>query len=235
MSQQSKTVILLPALNEELAIGKVLEEIRGEVKTPHFVVVVDNGSTDRTAEIAREMGATVLTVKVRGKGNGVRNGIAALLSEFCPVEWDKLVMLDSDFTYPARYVDDVVTLLDDWQYVKNCDVVIGVRTTREEKAMTRINVLGNKVLSGMTSAVYGVRVRDVCSGLWGFRREALEKFSLTSSGFALEVDFLANAWRTGCRIGQIEIEYRARLDGSKAKLKVKDGLRIGWYIIRGRF
>src|SRR5574343_230429 len=222
-----KTVILLPALNEELAIGKVLEEIRGEVKTPHFVVVVDNGSTDRTAEIAKGMGATVLTVKVRGKGNGVRNGIAALLSEFCPVEWDRLVMLDSDFTYPARYIDSVASGLSE------SSVVIGVRHTKEEKAMTKINVLGNKVLSGMTSAVYGVRVRDVCSGLWGFRREVLEKFSLTSSGFALEVDFLANAWRNGCRIGQIEIEYRARLDGSKAKLKVKDGLRIGWYIVRG--
>jgi len=71
--------------------------------------------------------------------------------------------------------------------------------------------------------------------MWGFRRDALKKFKLTSPKFTLEADFFVNAVKTKCNITQIPISYRARVDGSLPKLKVSDGFDIGWFLIKKRF
>ncbi|MDO8751925.1 MAG: glycosyltransferase family 2 protein [Dehalococcoidia bacterium] len=217
-------LIMLPAYNEAVSIGYTLTELTHYAPAARKVVI-DNNSIDGTAGLARELGAIVFYVPEQGKGNAVRYSLARILD----LPWSWLVMMDSDFTYPAKHVREVVERL-----VQGADVVMGYRRTKAPGSMPAINGLGNKCLSVLASGLYGLWVRDVCTGLWGFRREALEQFKLTSTGFTLEAEMLVEARRTKCRIAQIPIEYRARLDGDRPKLKVRDGFKIGLFLIDGR-
>lgn len=224
MSKQ--VVILVPALNEELAIGHTVKEIK-QLMPDSNVVVVDSNSSDSTADRARAEGAVVYNAPRGGKGLAVRCVLSALTEQLN--DEDCLAMMDGDFTYPAYHLDAILQTL-----TSGADVVIGYRHKREQGAMTRTNVFGNKALSLLASLLYGYYVRDVCSGLWGFRIQALKGFALTSNRFTLEADMFVNAIKTNCLIAQVPITYRARLSGSDAKLRVSDGIRIGWFLIQQR-
>ena len=83
--------------------------------------------------------------------------------------------------------------------------------------------------------LYKKRIKDVCCGLWGFRKETLDKFYPRSEGFTLEAELFIEVIKHKCRMIQIPINYRSRQDGSKTKLKVWDGFKIGWFLIKRRF
>lgn len=218
-------IVMIPALNEELAIGQTVREIK-QLIPDSTVVVVDSDSTDRTATIAKAEGAVVINAPRGGKGVAVRFALSQLLRSDIPY----LVMMDGDYTYPAHHLDAILRALMD-----GADVVIGYRHKKALGSMTRVNTIGNKALSLLASLLYGYWVKDVCSGMWGFRIQALRGFTLTSNRFTLEADLFVNARRTHCRIAQVPINYRARLSGSVAKLRVSDGIKIGWFIIKSRF
>ena len=118
---------------------------------------------------------------------------------------------------------------------KNADVVMGYRRCKQTGSMTFINSIGNHVLSFLAGVLYDYWVKDVCTGMWGFRREVLEKYNLTSNGFTLEADLFVNAMKNKNAVRQLPISYRARPDGSHAKLKVRDGFAIGWFLIKSKF
>jgi len=224
MSKQ--VIVLVPALNEEMAIGHTVKEIKQLM--PHSnVVVVDSSSSDATADRARAEGAVVYNTPRGGKGLAVRCALAYLTKKLD--DDDCLAMMDGDFTYPAYHLDAILQTL-----TSGADVVIGYRHKRQQGAMTATNAFGNKTLSLLASLLYGYYVRDVCSGLWGFRIAALKKFALTSNQFTLEADMFVNARKTHCRLEQVPITYRARLSGSDAKLRVSDGIKIGWFLIQQR-
>ena len=210
--------VILPTRND-VAVGRVIEEIRVLPFEPS-IIVTDYKSTDGTREAVLSKGAILIDEPLKGKGIAVRNVMEAIPGGY-------ILLLDADFTYPARYLTDILRELH-----SGADVVIGVRSSREEGSMSFLNRVGNFLLSLLASTLFGYRVRDVCSGMWGFRAKAVGGFVLTSNGFTLEVDFFTNAVRNGCKIAQIPITYRARLDGSKPKLNIWDGFKIGWFIIR---
>lgn len=217
-----KTItVLLPALNEEKAIGKVIRDIR-KLPIDCGVLVVDNGSTDGTVKVANALGAKVLHEKRKGKGNAVRTG-------FKHINTDYVVMIDADGTYPVEAIPGCCEALAEY------DVVKGNRQWFDGEAMSNVHSFGNKALSMIASILYGRRVLDVCSGLWAFRIEGLRKFKLTSSGFTLEADMFINTVKTGCKLKELPIKYGKRADGDEAKLKFIDGLKIGWFLIRKRF
>ena len=224
--QNKDVVILIPTLNEVETIGRTVEDILKWVPGCR-PLVIDSYSVDGTAGVARSAGATVVFAPKGGKGVAVRSVLPEILSEY-PCKW--FVMLDGDATYPAKHIPEVLAELDD-----GADVVLGYRDVRERGSMTRTNIIGNYGLSLLASVLYGKRVRDVCTGLWGFRREALERFMITSNKFTLEADLFVNAMRNRCRIKQIPIEYRARPEGSNSKLSMKDGLEIGGFLVKSRF
>jgi glycosyltransferase involved in cell wall biosynthesis len=217
-----KLIVLLPAYNEEKAVGTTVREVRQHVPDAR-VVVIDNRSSDKTAEVARGAGAEVLPVELPGKGNAVRSVLPWLEN------YDYLVMMDSDCTYPADHIPSIVERLEE-----GYDVVMGYRYQCEDKAIPSVNLVGNRLLSLEASILYRQKVIDVCTGMWGFRREAIQRFNLTSPRFTLEVDLFINAVRTKCRFAQIPIRYRCRMNGDKSKLKIKDGLEIGWFLLRNR-
>lgn len=219
---ESSVTVIIPAYNEEEAIGKVIDEIRSS-PVPCQILVGDNNSTDGTYEIAKNKGVTPMRVYRQGKGNVVKALLTQVITPY-------VIMVDADYTYPVGfYLKAIVSLLE-----LDADVVMCYRAWRQKDSMSRMNSIGNSLLSWLASILYGCKVVDVCTGLWGFKRGALDKFGLTSEGFTLEVEFFANAMERKCCIQQLPIEYRARLGGSKPKLKISDGFRIALFLIKRR-
>lgn len=218
-----EVTILLPTLNEEKAIGKVIDEIK-ELPFNCQALVIDGLSIDRTREIALGKGVLVLFEVRKGKGIAVRSALRFIDTPY-------IIMVNADYTYPIQYTTTVYQLLS----LSGADVVLGYRNIKEKDSMSLTNSLGNWFLSLLASILYKKRVYDVCTGMWGFRTDSVKKFDLTSMGFTLEADLFINAIKNGCRIEQIPIAYRRRLEGSAAKLKIWDGFKIAWFLLKGRF
>ncbi len=224
---QPEILIVLPTLNEEQTIGRVIDEIPGKalegVGYKVRLLVVDGNSTDRTREIAAEKGVGIVTERRRGKGIAVSKALSS-------VEADFIFMLDADYTYPAGYIPDMLKLLDTHH------AVIGsrMRGRREKGAMSRLNLVGNYLLSLIATVFYGKKISDVCSGFWGFRGEVVKALSLRATAFDLEAEIFSQLTRRGYTIAEIPIDYRKRLSPPKLR-SLRDGTRIGWALITRRF
>lgn len=220
--------IILPALNEEKTIGKVIDEVpMEEIEGKGYraeIIVVDNGSADRTREIAEAKGARIVTEPRRGKGRAVRTAFKSVSGDF-------VFMIDADFTYPATYIPQMLKLLEG-----KYDVVLGSRLKgqREEGAMTRLNLVGNLLLALLADLLYRTRISDPCSGLWGFRGRVVRTLKLDAVGFELEANMLIEIAKKGYRIGEVPIHYRRRPTPAKLS-SLKAGFRIGRTLVRKRF
>ena len=220
--------IVLPALNEEESIGKVIDEIPTEEMRrrgyKHRVIVVDNGSKDRTGEIARGKGAEVIVEPLRGKGRALRAAFKCLSGDF-------VFIMDSDYTYPATHIPEMLEKLEE-----GYDVVMGSRLNGQMRrgAMSKLNLVGNHLLALMTNILYGTRISDPCTGYWGFRYEVIRGLELDAVGFEIEVDMLTEIARDGCRITEIPIRYRRRSTPPKLS-SLRDGFKIGKMLLSKRF
>ena len=220
--------IIIPALNEKLTIGKVIDEIPKEdlqkVGYGVEIVVVDNNSTDGTAEIAKEKGVKVIVESIKGKGRAVRTGFKSAGGDF-------IFILDADYTYPATYIPRMLEFLQE-----GCDVVIGSRLKGQmrEGAMSRMNLLGNRLLVFMANILYRTRISDLCTGYWGLTRRVIEELELNAEGFELEAAMFAEIAKKGYSIAEVPIYYRRRTTpGTLSALK--DGIKIGWTLLTMRF
>lgn len=224
--RQKDIIVIIPTLNEAKAIGKTIDDVLEYARNCH-IAVLDSYSINGTADIARSKGAVVVNAPRGGKGVAVRSVLSKVMAAFTGKCY---VMIDGDYTYPAKHILEIAEQIEN-----GADVVIGYRKKRAKGSMSHMNRIGNWGLSMLASVLYGVHVKDVCSGMWGFSRKALVRYKLGSSGFTLEADLFVNTVRNGFRLAQIPIEYRARLDGSIAKLGIRDGFKIAWFLIRRRF
>ncbi len=220
--RKARVAVLLPTFNEEESIGPLLKEIKGlknygEMK----VYVVDSLSKDKTREIAEYNGAEVIVVKERGKARAVRKA-------FELIEEDYLVMLDSDLSYSPQDIPKILEAL------KESEVVLGSRFLGriEEGAMRTVNRIGNLIFSYTASLLYR-KVSDVCSGMWGFRKEAYKKININTNGFDLEVNLFVESVKNNWRIKEVPITYRKREGYSK--LSLLDGVPIFLYLLKRRF
>ena len=222
-----QVAIIFPALNEEQTIEKVIAEVPlAELESRGYradIVVVDNGSSDRTAQLATSSGARVITEPQKGKGRAVRKAFQSVSGEF-------VFMLDADYTYPATYIPQMLELLEG-----GYDVVLGSRLKGqiEDGAMRRLNLVGNRLLALMANTLYGAGISDMCTGMWGFRAEVIRNLRLDAIGFELEANMLIEITRKGYRIGELPIRYRGRPTPTKLR-SMKAGYRIGRTLIAKR-
>jgi dolichol-phosphate mannosyltransferase len=218
--------VVIPTLNEERSIGKVIdgvpvaELLQNGVETA--VYVIDGRSTDNTREIAVEKGATIILEERRGKGSAIQTAFKSITADYA-------IMVDGDDTYLIEMVIEMTRLL------KNYDVVIGSRLKGfiEPGAMSGLNVLGNMLLTLLARALFSINVSDVCTGLWGYRGDAIKRLELAAQGFEIEADMFSECACKELRIAEIPIHYRARADQAKLS-SLRDGLRIGAFLFRKR-
>ena len=201
--------MILPCLNEESAVGRVVDQawegIERSGRTGE-VIVVDNGSTDRSAEVAERHGATVVWEPRRGYGRAYLTGIEHARGE-------AIVMADADGTYPLEELGGFVDALDGGK-----DLVLGSRFDGRihEGAMPWSNRwIGNPVLTGLLNRLFGIRVSDAHCGMRAAHRPALTALDLHSTGMEFASEMVFKAVRRNLEIGEIPIDYFPRTGESK--------------------
>ena len=201
--------VVIPCLDEEEAVGAVVDQAWAGIQRSGRdgeVIVVDNGSSDRSGEVAAEHGATVVTERRRGYGSAYLAGLAEARGDY-------VVMGDADSTYPLEDLDSFVGRLE-----QGDDLVLGSRFkgTIHGDAMPWLNRrVGNPILTGLLNLFFGVRVSDAHCGMRAVRREALATLDLHSSGMEFASEMVFKAFRRGLRVSEIPIDYFPRTGESK--------------------
>ena len=214
-----RIVVVIPALDEEEAIGAVVREIPPVV---HEVIVVDNGSRDRTPEAARAAGARVVSEPRRGYGHACLAGIAAA------AEADVFVFLDGDHSdYPAQLVDVVAPILEG-----RADLVIGSRHRgrREAGAHPWHAVLGTRACVGLMNLLAGSRATDL-GPFRAITAEALRRLDMRDRNYGWTVEMQVKAARQGLRVVEVPVDYRPRIGRSKVSGTVRGTIGAGTKII----
>ena len=207
--------VLIPCYNEESTISKVVADFRAALPTA-TVYVYDNGSSDQSAERARQAGAVVATEPLRGKGNVVRR-------MFADIDADVFVLVDGDDTYAAAAAPSLVQRLID----ENLDMVNGARSNEVGSAYRPGHRFGNVLLSRVVAAIFGNRFRDMLSGYRVLSRRFVKSFPGLASGFEIETELTVHALHLRIPVAEVLTEYKERPAGSESKLRtVHDGLRI---------
>jgi glycosyltransferase involved in cell wall biosynthesis len=201
--------VVIPCLNEEEAVGKVvdqaLEGIRRSGRTGE-VIVVDNASIDRSADVAAEHGATVVREERPGYGSAYLAGLAVAQGDF-------IVMGDADETYPMQDLAPFVERL-----AEGDDLVMGSRFegTIHGEAMPWLNRhVGNPILTGLLNILFGVKISDAHCGMRAVRRDALPTLDLHSTGMEFASEMVFKAFRRELRVSEIPIDYYPRVGESK--------------------
>ncbi len=208
--------VLIPTLNEEEAIGKVLDEVL-EVGVPtENILVVDGGSRDRTVEIVRSKNIRVVKQYGRGKADAIKTGL-----EY--IETPYVLIMDGDYTYPAEHIPMLYR-----EIKKGYDLVIGARAQMDSQPL--LYRLGNKLLSKTFNLLFSTSLRDVLSGMYIIRTDVLKEIGFEMKHFSVESEIVAHVASMGGKVREIPIKYRSRL-GEK-KLRMKHGLSIFRDMIR---
>jgi hypothetical protein len=209
--------VVIPCLNEEEAVGAVVDQAwegiersgrTGEVARAldPFPGLVDDASTDRSAEVAAEHGATVVREERPGYGSAYLAGLAHARGDY-------LVMGDADATYPIAGLAPFVDRL-----AAGDDLVMGSRFegTIHGEAMPWLNRhVGNPILTGMLNLFFGVKVSDAHCGMRAVRRDALPVLDLHSTGMEFASEMVFKAFRRGLKVSEIPIDYYPRVGESK--------------------
>jgi glycosyltransferase involved in cell wall biosynthesis len=213
--------VVMPCLNEEDSIATCIEwALEGIRKTGLVgeVVVADNGSTDRSVEIATAAGARVVHQPEKGYGNAYLKGFSEARGRY-------IVMGDSDATYDFSKLDELIARLDE-----GYDYVLGSRFagTIQKGAMPWLHrYIGNPVLTGILNLFFGLKSSDAHSGMRAFTREAFERMELQCEGMEFASEIVIKAARSKLKVAEVPIVYHPRQGESKLK-----SLRDGWRHLR---
>jgi len=217
-----KITVILPAYNEEVAIGSIVLLTR---KYADSVIVVDDGSSDRTADVARKAGAEVIVHEVnKGKGRALKTGFTAAVA----LGADIIVTMDSDGQHnPADIPKLVEPILKG-----EADMVNGSRYLnglgKNTPAYRRV---GQTILDEVTNLNSGLHITDSQSGFRAFAASTKDIFRFTAKGMAIESEMLADAGRHGLRITEVEISVRYDVDGSTEN-PIKHGFGVLMMVLK---
>lgn len=198
--------VVLPAHNEEATVADVVEEVSAVVRKlgiTYEIILVNDGSTDRTGEVARELASDVPNLRVvehhpgRGYGGALKAGFAAATS-------DLIAFFPTDRQFVFAEVDRLLGQIGE------ADIVSGDRMDRQDNLVRRLNAFGWNTLIRL---LFGYLCRDIDCGFKLFRREILERVSIASDGAMVDTEFLAGARARGYRIAEVPVTHLPRTEG----------------------
>ena len=209
-----KIAVVIPACNEEASITRVISDIPGDLVAE--VVVVDNNSTDATAENARKAGATVIHEPRQGYGYACQKGIEYLSAE------DRkphiIVFLDGDYSdYPEEITALVKPVIE-----QGCDLVIGSRLLgmKDKRTMPFHQFIGNRLLTLLIRALYGVQFTDL-GPFRAIKYDKLAGLDIRDRTYGWTAEMQVKAVKQGLRITEVPVSYRKRIGKSKITGTVK--------------
>jgi dolichol-phosphate hexosyltransferase len=209
--------VIIAALNEEEGIGLTISELNKTLKDSR-ILVVDGRSTDRTVAVAKKMGAEVVLQDGLGKGDALSKAIKC-----ADLTGDYVVITDADHTYPAKYIPEMIEILEK---KPNVGMVCGNRFSGylDLKGLNSIFYFGNRAIAFTHNILNGIQLADPLTGLRVVRAKILRNWKILSKGFDVEVELNHRVEREGFSIEEVPIQYRERL-GEK-KLGVRHAAEI---------
>lgn len=211
--------VLIPAYNEELTIGKVIDDFKKYLDGKDYqIYVYNNNSTDRTVQTAKEHGAVVRNEYKQGKGAVIRR-------MFREVEADCYLMVDGDDTYDVSQCMKMVNLVTE----KHADMVIGDRLSggyyTENKR--RFHNAGNSFVKWSINKIFHADISDIFTGYRTFSRDFVKTYPVLSKGFEVETEMTIHAVDKDMQIETMTVQYKDRPEGSVSKLRtIPDGLKV---------
>lgn len=206
-----KSSVIIPAYNEEKALPLVIEEY---LPFADEIIIVDDGSTDKTYEVAKKYNVKVYRhEKNLGKVAAIREGIRNAAG-------DIIILTDADYTYPAKYIPIFIREIEN-----GADLVLGSRFIEKTKNIPLLNSIGNVLFSLLTSYISGVAISDGQTGYRAFKKEMFEKFDVNAKGLEFETKMTVKVAKLGYTICEVPIEYRARIGQSKLS-PIYDGCKM---------
>jgi glycosyltransferase involved in cell wall biosynthesis len=225
MHDRPAIAIVIPALNEEASLPLVLRDVPRDLVDE--IIVVDNGSHDRTAEVARAAGARVEAEPERGYGSACLRGLKALAQrpEGPP---EIVVFLDADYSDHPQELPAIVGPIVQGHY----DLVLGSRLAgqREAGAMPPQSVWGNRLACWLMRLFFGARYTDL-GPFRAIRWESLERLGMVDRNYGWTVEMQIKAARLGLRYCEVPVSYRRRIGASKISGTVAGTIKAGWKIL----
>jgi len=217
MQSEPRIAILIPCYNEELTIGQVVRDFHAQLPDAD-IYVLDNNSSDRTADVAREAGARVAFERRQGKGY-------VLQAMFRDVEADIYIMVDGDNTYPPTEVHKLIAPV----LAGEADMTVGSRLSAQSQSEFKpLNRLGNRFFLNAINVIFKVRLSDILSGYRAFNREFVKNIPIFGGGFEIETELTIKALVHGYRIAELPVNLKARPKGSSSNIRI---LRDGFVIL----
>jgi len=218
MFNNKKISLVIPCYNEEKGIENILSA------KPWFideVIVVDNGSTDNTAEVARRRGAIIVHERIRGYGRALQSG-------FSKASGDIIISLDGDNTYPVQETQKLISCMKDKRY----DFVVGYRYPLiNKKAQFAVNRAANYFISFLVKVFFKIPLSDSQSGMMAFEKSILDKIKSGNTGMGFSQEIKINAFlNRDLRCGEVHIPYSSRI--GKVKFRMKDAIGNLYSVIR---
>jgi len=210
--------VIVPVFNEEETIGQVLEDLlKVKAGFPSMeIIVVDDGSTDRTKESIEQFASSIRYVeheKNSGKGAAIKTGVAEASGKV-------VVIQDADLEYAPSHIPDLAEPI----LLGKADVVYGSRLAGKCNGMCFSHYIGNLILSKTLSLLYAVRITDIMTGHKALSRRILSGIVLEEKGFSIEVELTSKILRASRKIAEIPIGYTYRKHGT-SKIRYSDGLK----------
>ncbi len=220
--------IVIPAKNEEASLPLVLEEVGralSQLPAPCEVIVVNDRSSDKTAQVARQFSFVRLIDNPYNSGKGM-----ALRAGFDAAQGEYIAMMDADFSHNAL---DLPRLLQEAR--RHQGLVVGSRISGGSEEYTRVRAFGNIFLTWSFGAVHGRFLSDALNGFKVFHRDIYRRFPYTSGGFEIEIELLVNTLRLGRTISELPSHERSRHGGKLKSSVVKHGTLFMTRIIYEKF
>lgn len=218
--------VVIPVFNEEVTVGNVVARTKKTLEqlgVSYEILVVDDGSDDRSADIAQELKAHVLKKAHQGKGFALRSGFRRAKGEL-------VVTLDADGSHKPEEIPLVLRYLRE----NKADFVVGSRFLNSEDNKTKIpkiNRTGNRMFNGLIWYLTGATISDSQSGFRAIRSSLIKRMKLGSHGYEVESEMLVKALKMGTRVAETPISFDQRTVGKSKLDPIKDGARILYAII----
>lgn len=220
--------VVIPVYNEASTLAEVVHKVL-KVEQVFEIIIVDDCSTDRTAEVAAELSASYSQVRLsRHERNGGKT--AALRTGFALTKGEIVIIQDADLEYdPAEIPPVIQPILEG-----HADVVYGSRflVRRAARVLYFYHFIANKVLTFLSNMLTNLNMTDIETGYKAFRGDIVRNMVITSNGFGFEVEVTAKVAKLGCAIYEVPISYYGRTYEEGKKIGVGDGLKALWLVLR---
>jgi glycosyltransferase involved in cell wall biosynthesis len=221
--------VVMPAYNEEATLENVVSQVLSVV--PHLLelIIVNDGSRDRTLEIANRLASADPRVRVIDQPRNMGK-TQALITGFAASRGQIVIVQDADLEYdPAEIIEVIQPILDG-----KADVVYGSRflVRKAARVLYFYHYLANKFLTFYSNLLTNINMTDVETCYKAFRGEIIRQMIITSSGFGFEIEVTAKVAKLRCRIYEVPISYYGRTYEEGKKIGMKDGIHALWYILK---